>query len=88
MFLTGQARNEHIANSVWRRSISMERGQEAAEEVPAEYHLARWQKARGKSSKYASTSPGADSMLYNRIEVLAMTKEAQRTKEACPYLNL
>ena len=73
-----KARGEHSANSVWRRSVSMERGQEAAEEVPAEYHLPPRQRARGGSSKYASALPGAYSMLYSRIK--AMEDEVRTIK--------
>ena len=53
----------------------MERGQEAADEVPAEYHLPCWQKARGGSPAYASTPPGDNSMLYSRIEALEQEVE-------------
>ena len=56
----------------------MERGQEAAEEVPAEYHLPPRQRARGGSSKYASALPGAYSMLYSRIK--AMEDEVRTIK--------
>ena len=38
----------------------MERGQEATEEVPAEYHLPSMQGARGGNPEYASALPGAN----------------------------